>query len=215
VTNDKRVLGSDKKYKESHPWAVRLSGIRQRCSNPRHTVYRYYGGRGIKCFLTIEEIRFLWHRDGADTMKRPSIDRIDSNGNYELSNCRFIEHVENCKRANFSRSLRTHCAQGHRSWGRDHRGRRLCKPCKAKGEMRRRYRIAAANPLVPGRWLDRMTWECNCPRHREGRYLSVIGNKMLPIAKACGFCHAQRPRKGFGGERPKTDAPTENKSNGK
>ena len=31
-------------------------------------------------------------------MKRPSIDRINNDGHYELSNCRFIEASENIKR---------------------------------------------------------------------------------------------------------------------
>jgi hypothetical protein len=37
----------------------------------------------------------LWFRDKAYLMRHPSIDRIDSNGNYELNNCQFIEMKRN------------------------------------------------------------------------------------------------------------------------
>ena len=47
---------------------------------------------------TPREIEFIWHRDGAAGMKKPSIDRIDPDGNYELSNCRYIEMLENNRR---------------------------------------------------------------------------------------------------------------------
>lgn len=40
----------------------------------------------------------LWERDRAWLLKRPSIDRIDPDGHYEVRNCRFIELSENSRR---------------------------------------------------------------------------------------------------------------------
>jgi len=47
--------------------------------------------------LTMDEVNQLWFRDGADKMKRPSIDRKDNDGNYTFKNCRFIELSRNSK----------------------------------------------------------------------------------------------------------------------
>lgn len=59
---------------------------------------KYYGMKGIKLLLTREQLRELWFRDNAISMKKPSIDRIDSNGHYEFSNCQFIEQSENSRK---------------------------------------------------------------------------------------------------------------------
>ena len=93
-------------YAKRNPWVVHLYCARQRCGNKRLPAYPNYGGRGIKCFLSREQIKALWDRDGASALTMPSIDRIDVNGHYEVSNCRFIEMSENAKRR---RNVRTGC----------------------------------------------------------------------------------------------------------
>jgi hypothetical protein len=79
------------KLKKSKPWKLTYFTIRTRCNNSNIIQYKNYGGRGIKCLITEEELKKLWFRDKAYKMQRPSIDRIDNDGNYEYNNCRYIE----------------------------------------------------------------------------------------------------------------------------
>lgn len=90
----------NKNFRIKHRESVIFSSINSRCNNPKQPGFPYYGGRGIKNLLTKEQIKFIWERDNASLMEKPSIDRVDSDGNYELSNCRFIELSENVRRAN-------------------------------------------------------------------------------------------------------------------
>lgn len=91
-----------KEYSKNHPWIKTLGNIKQRCNNPKAIKYKYYGGRGIRCFLTSAQIRYLWHRDKAKLMEKASIDRIDSDGHYTLQNCRFVEMRQNKKRKKYT-----------------------------------------------------------------------------------------------------------------
>jgi len=78
-------------------WINHLYGARQRCNNSKHHAFKYYGGKGIKCLLTKEDIEKLWHRDNANALKIPSINRKDSNKDYTFENCEFIEREVNSK----------------------------------------------------------------------------------------------------------------------
>jgi hypothetical protein len=97
VTN---LIKNDRK---KNPCKYILKSIKQRCTNQNQECYKYYGGRGIKCLITEEELKKLWKRDNASKMICPSIDRIENNGNYTVDNCRFIEHIDNIKRMNSTR----------------------------------------------------------------------------------------------------------------
>lgn len=79
------------------PWRDTFTGIKQRVTNPNYKCFHRYGGRGIKCLITVDELKELWFRDKAYRMKRPSIDRIDNDGHYEKSNCRYLELEVNGK----------------------------------------------------------------------------------------------------------------------
>jgi hypothetical protein len=92
----KKLRDDDKKL---NPWKFVLKNIVSRCTNKNLRDYRWYGAKGIKCLITVDEIKELWFRDKAYTMKKPSIDRENSKKNYTKDNCRFIEHIENISRA--------------------------------------------------------------------------------------------------------------------
>jgi len=84
--------------RKNFPWKNTLHYIKQRCNNPNNNRYYCYGGRGIKCLITEEELKKLWYRDKAFEMNKPSIDRINNDGDYTFENCRFIELSENIRK---------------------------------------------------------------------------------------------------------------------
>jgi len=62
--------------------------MKTRCLNPKNRAWKYYGGRGI----TICERWLKFENFFADMGERPegmSIERVDTDGNYEPDNCKW------------------------------------------------------------------------------------------------------------------------------
>jgi hypothetical protein len=66
--------------------------MKARCFNEKHQAYRFYGGRGItvhKDWLEYTAFKLWCLSNGYSNGL--FIDRINNNGNYEPSNCRFVD----------------------------------------------------------------------------------------------------------------------------
>ena len=82
--------------KENHRLYVIYDNMKARCNNPKNVGYKNYGGRGIK-------VCNEWNKDFNIFVKwalengykdNLTLDRINNNGNYEPSNCRWATKIE-------------------------------------------------------------------------------------------------------------------------
>lgn len=81
--------------------------MRERCNSPKHKSFKHYGGRGIKVCDEWNEsfIPFYEWSINNGYNDELTLDRIDTNGNYEPSNCRWITNLEQQRNKSNNRFL--------------------------------------------------------------------------------------------------------------
>ena len=98
IAKRKRYAANPDKFREesklrsrdNHPLYSTWNNMKQRCVNPKHPAYCWYGERGIS---VCDKWRDSFAAFLEDMGERPSdvlsLDRIDNDGNYEPGNCKW------------------------------------------------------------------------------------------------------------------------------
>ena len=129
-----------------HPLYRRYRGMIERCENPSHPRFADWGGRGITVCDRWRSNFWAFVEDMGPCPPGYLIDRIDNDGNYEPSNCRWLSAgASNLnQRAKSSGSeFKTHCVSGHPF---DEANTRIkangCRSCKTCARLQKR-KVAA------------------------------------------------------------------------
>ena len=86
-------------YRKTHKKLYEVwHAMKQRCNNKNNSRYKLYGGRGITYCTEWEKAEnfceWALHNGYEEGLE---IDRIDVNGNYEPSNCRWVDRKTNAQ----------------------------------------------------------------------------------------------------------------------
>jgi len=105
--NKKRRINRDHKKIVKNTIHKMLYDAHNRCTNPRNVSYFRYGKKGIKYILDEQKFREEYANMISNMIERgqtPSIDRINPDGHYEISNVRILTHEDNSMLANIGQS---------------------------------------------------------------------------------------------------------------
>jgi len=69
-------------------WAA----MKDRCNNSNNSRYEYYGGKGITYTNSWDNFENFWNDMKETYSKNLTLDRIDSNKNYNKDNCRWVSY---------------------------------------------------------------------------------------------------------------------------
>lgn len=92
--------GKHVKHKASRsPLYVRYTQLKQRCNNPNHKSYSYYGGRGIKLCAEWEAdySKFAEWANANGYTEGLQLDRIDNSKGYSPENCKWVTKKTNMR----------------------------------------------------------------------------------------------------------------------
>jgi len=88
------------KRNRERPWYKHWKACRQRCNDKNASNYKWYGGKGIKCQITSDEVSILWKRDNASQIKEAHLSRKEHDKDYTFDNCYFIDKKNNVGESN-------------------------------------------------------------------------------------------------------------------
>ena len=91
-------MTKQKRYHARKPWARFVHWSKDRCR-------RQANYSGMENTLTTAQAEALWHRDCAEAMKWPSLDRRDPDLGYTFDNCQFMEFPENVAKSHRDRAM--------------------------------------------------------------------------------------------------------------
>lgn len=97
--------------REYHAW----KSAKRRCYNPKSISYRHYGGRGIQMCPEWRENFQPFLRDMGNCPQGHTLDRINNDGNYEPTNCRWATRKEQAQ--NRRQALIPNCIEFRKKYG--------------------------------------------------------------------------------------------------